>query len=95
MRMRSPTLVERWPNAWAMLSYRALSLVFLGPLSLDPLNRVRDLGESIAFCHIPIENVSRFLNENYLGYVLAFLAMGYFTWDSQISDLSRTQANGD
>ena len=23
--------------------------------------------------------VSRFLNENYLGYVLAFLALGYFT----------------
>ena len=37
--------------------------------------------------------VSRFLNENYLGYILAFLAMGYFVWDSQ--DASRPQANGD
>ena len=37
--------------------------------------------------------VSRFLNENYLGYILAFLAMGYFIWDSQ--DGLRPQSGGD
>ena len=37
--------------------------------------------------------VSRFLNENYLGYILAFLAMGYFIWDNQ--DGLRAQSGGD
>ena len=37
--------------------------------------------------------VSRFLNENYLGYILAFLAMGYFIWDGQ--DGLRPQSDGD
>ena len=37
--------------------------------------------------------VSRFLNENYLGYILAFLAMGYFIWDGQ--DGLRPQSGGD
>jgi hypothetical protein len=38
--------------------------------------------------------VSRFLNENYLGYILAFLAMGYFMWDSRNADVSRAQPGG-
>jgi hypothetical protein len=38
--------------------------------------------------------VSRFLNENYLGYILAFLAIGYFVWDSRDADALRGQTGG-
>jgi len=57
--MPGATVVQRWPNASAALSYLALSLVFLAPLSLNPLDRVAYVGDSISFIYFPIENVSR------------------------------------
>jgi hypothetical protein len=47
----------------AALSYVVLSVLFLTPLSLDPLHRVAFIGDSISFIYFPIDNVSRLLRD--------------------------------
>lgn len=57
------TVANRWPHTVAALSYLALSVVFLAPLSLNPLSRVAYVGDSISFIYFPIENVSRLFSD--------------------------------
>jgi hypothetical protein len=50
-------------DGFAILSYLALSIVFLAPLSLDPVHRVAYIGDSISFIYFPIENATRLVLE--------------------------------